>query len=139
MFQRRFKKERKVRRKLADQLAAEARRRRHFEEALKSAAPDVYRSVNGQLNAIGSDDSDITLVLRCTEKANQEMEEDRKAELASPVCHQKAGDLDAGTLTSGKSRLISRTSAIKNASIRSQTDNRGTFFSKNSLLFANLS
>ncbi len=47
MFQKRLKKERRARRRLADQLEMESKRRSHFEEALKSTSAETFRAING--------------------------------------------------------------------------------------------
>lgn len=47
MYQKRLKKERRARRRLADQLEMESKRRGHFEEALKAASAETFRAITG--------------------------------------------------------------------------------------------
>lgn len=48
MYQKRLKKERRARRRLAQQLDIESKRRSHYEEALKSASADTFRAITGE-------------------------------------------------------------------------------------------
>lgn len=47
VFQKRLKKERRARRRLADQLEMESKRRTQFEEALKSTSSETFRVISG--------------------------------------------------------------------------------------------
>ena len=49
LYQKRLKKERRARRRLTDQLDKESKRRTQFEEALKAASSEAFRTVSGQL------------------------------------------------------------------------------------------
>ena len=49
MYQKRLKKERRARRRLAEQLDLESKRRCHFEEALKSTSADTFRAITGEI------------------------------------------------------------------------------------------
>jgi hypothetical protein len=47
LCQKRLKKERRARRRLADQLEIESKRRTQFEEALKSTSSETFRAISG--------------------------------------------------------------------------------------------
>ena len=48
LYQKRLKKERRARRKMADQLDLEVKRRGQYEEALKSTSAETLRMINGE-------------------------------------------------------------------------------------------
>lgn len=48
LYQKRLKKERRARRKLADQLEMETKRRSQFEEALKTTSSETFLVINGK-------------------------------------------------------------------------------------------